>query len=123
MHLAQMHHIGICIFKHSEFYWKLNQNICADLRPLTAGVPGQVGEGAEACEQVEECPGDDDAVVDVEVEHHGHGGHPHPLQHRAQLRHERHAARTQVLAHRNLLEEDRDPAEGHRDEVDDQECS
>ena len=26
MHLAQLHHIGICIFKHLEFYWKLNEN-------------------------------------------------------------------------------------------------
>ena len=90
---------------------------------LTTGVPWKVGQGAEASKQVEEGPGDDDTVVDVQIEHHCHGGHPHPLEHGAELRHQRHPPRPQVLAHRDLLEEDRDPAEDHGDEVHNQECT
>ena len=90
---------------------------------LTTCVPRQVWQGAEPRKQIEECPGDDDTVVDVEVEHHGHGGHPHPLQHGAELGHQGHAPRSQVLTHGNLLEEDWNAAEYHGNEVDNQECT
>ena len=68
----------------------------------TAGVPREVWQGTEPGKQIEECPGDDDAVVDVQVSHHHHGGHPHTLQHRAQLGDESHPTRAQVLAHSHL---------------------
>ena len=93
------------------------------LSQLTTSVPGQLWQGAEACEQIEECPGDDDTVVDVKVEDHGHGGHPHPLQHGTELRDQGHAPGTQVLTHGHLLEEDRNAAEYHGNEVDNQECT
>ena len=47
---------------------------------VVAGSPGQAGEGREAHEEVEERPGDDDAVVHVEEENQGHGGVSAPFQ-------------------------------------------
>ncbi len=44
---------------------------------LTAGVPGQVWQGGEGGNQVEEGPGNDDTVVDVQEEDHSHRGNPH----------------------------------------------
>ena len=88
---------------------------------LTAGVPGQAGEGGEADDQVEYCPAHYDAVVDVEEADQDHGGHPRPAQERTQTTYQRHPALPQVLAHRHLQHEDGDPAERHGDEVDDQE--
>ena len=41
----------------------------------TARVPWQVGYWGEGGNEVEEGPGDDDAVVDVQEEHHRHRGH------------------------------------------------
>ena len=42
---------------------------------LTARVPWQLGYGGKGSNQVKEGPGDDDAVVDVQEEHHRHRGH------------------------------------------------
>lgn len=41
---------------------------------ITATLPGQVRQHHERVDQVEEGPRDDDAVVDVQKEDHGHGG-------------------------------------------------
>ena len=41
--------------------------------------PGKVREAGEGWYEIEECPGYDDAVVDVEPEHDGHGGVAHSL--------------------------------------------
>ena len=46
-------------------------------RQLTAGVPREVRDGDEGRDQVEDGPGDDDAVVDVQEEDHHHGGNAH----------------------------------------------
>ena len=46
---------------------------------LTAMSPGKVRETEEGWYEIEECPGYDDAVVDVEPEHDGHGGVAHSL--------------------------------------------
>ncbi len=40
----------------------------------TAGVPWEAGEGRERGDEVEDGPGDDDAVVDVQEEHDEHCG-------------------------------------------------
>ena len=90
---------------------------------LTTRVPGKTRQSGEASEQVEECPGDNDAVVDVEIEDHRHGRHPHTLQHGTQLRHQGHAPCSQILTHGNLLEEYGNTTEYHRNEVNNQECT
>ena len=45
------------------------------------------------------------------------------FEHGAELGDERHAAGAQILADGHFLEEDRDPAEDHRGEVDNQESA
>ena len=45
--------------------------------PPTAGVPGQVWQGGEGGNQVEEGPGNDDTVVDVQKEDDGHRRYAH----------------------------------------------
>ena len=42
--------------------------------------PGQLGHTGQGGDQIVQRPRDDDAVVDVEPEHNGHRGVPHPLQ-------------------------------------------
>lgn len=44
-------------------------------RQPTTARPRQVRNRTEGCKQVEEGPGDDDAVVDVKEANHGHGGY------------------------------------------------
>ena len=89
--------------------------------PVSAVPPRQVRDGDEAVDQVEERPGDDDAVVYVEEEDEGHGGVADALEHGHELADEGGAARAEVLAGGHLLEEDGDAAGEHRDEVDEQE--
>lgn len=45
------------------------------------------------------------------------------FEHGAELRHQRHPARAQILADGHFLKEDRDPTEDHRREVDNQESA
>ena len=47
---------------------------------LTTSPPWQLGYVDDGVDQVEESPGDDDAVVDIEPEHDSHGGVPDPLE-------------------------------------------
>ena len=47
---------------------------------LTTSPPGQLGYVDDGVDQVEESPGDDDAVVDIEPEHDSHGGVPDSLE-------------------------------------------
>ena len=43
----------------------------------TAGVPREVWDGYEGCDEVVDGPADDDAVVDVVVRHHHHRRYAH----------------------------------------------
>ena len=65
--------------------------------------PGQVWETGQGGDQVEEGPGDDDAVVDVEPEDDGHGGVSHPLQDGDQLSHHGTASSPEILSSSNFL--------------------
>jgi len=44
---------------------------------ITAALPRKVGQHHERVDQVEKGPRDDDAVIDVQKENHGHGGVAH----------------------------------------------
>ena len=98
--------------------------------------PGQIWQTGRGGDQVEEGPGDDDAVVDVEPEDDGHGGVSHPLEDGDQLSHHGTASSPEILSSSNFLhkrrsdtvhyktlhlEEYRNPAGEHRNEVDEKE--
>ena len=97
--------------------------ICNALTSFAAVAPGKVRKVNEGVEEVEECPGDHDDVVDVLEEDHHDGGVAHPLEDGGELAHHGHAALADVLPHRHLEEEQRDAAHDHREEVRDQERS
>ena len=71
----------------------------------------------ECVKEVEECPGDDDDVVDILEKDHGDGRVADTLEYGGQLAHHRHPALSDVLADRDLQEEQGDPADNHREEI------
>ena len=104
--------------------------------------PGQLGHTGQGGDQIVQRPRDDDAVVDVEPEHDGHRGVPHPLQtwrswlrecqlsvrcldleNWHELAHHGAASSAQVLTSRHLLEEDGDTTGEHRDKIDEEKSS
>ncbi len=88
---------------------------------LTAGAPGQIRDGHETANEIEERPGDDDAVVDIQEKDDGHGGVADALEDGDELSGHGGAALTEVLAGSHLLEEDGDAAGEHGDKVDEEE--
>ena len=93
------------------------------LTAFAAVAPGKVGKVDEGVEEVEQGPGDHDDVVDILEEDHHDRGVAHALEDRGELAHHRHAALADVLTHGDLEEEQGDPADQHREEVRNQECS
>ena len=97
--------------------------ICNALTSFAAVAPGKVRKVNEGVEEVEECPGDHDDVVDILQEHHHDGGVAHALEDGRQLPHHRHSSLANILSNRDLEEEERDAADKHGEEVRDEESS
>ena len=93
------------------------------LTAFAAVAPGKVGKVNEWVEEVEEGPGDHYDVVDVLEEDHHNGGVADSLEDGCKLAHHWHASLADVLANRDLEEEQGDPTNQHREEVRDQERS
>ena len=85
--------------------------------------PGKFWEVNEGGEEVEECPGDYNDVVDVLQEHHHDGRVSNTLEDGRQLTNNGHPALANVLAQGDFEEEERDAADEHGEEVGDQERS
>ena len=78
----------------------------------TAFSPGKLGYVDKRRDEIEEGPGDDDAVVDVQPEHDRHGRVPDPLEDGDQLPDHGQAARPEILAGGHLLVKPRESS-GH----------
>ena len=91
------------------------------LTSFTTVAPGKVWKVNKGVEEVEECPGDHDDVVDVLEEDHHDGGVAHALEYGGELANHWHSALADVLTHGHLEEEKRDPTHQHWEEVWDQE--
>ena len=50
---------------------------CKKVEDITAGAPRKVWNGDEAVDEIEQGPGDDDAVINVQEKHDSHGGIAH----------------------------------------------
>ena len=87
------------------------------LTSFAAVAPREIREIHEGVEEIEECPGDDDDVVDVLQEHHHDGRVADALEYRCQLAHDGHASFANVLADRNLQEKQGNSTDDHREEV------
>ena len=87
---------------------------------LTAA-PGKAGKVEEGLEEVEQSPCDHNDVVDILEEDHHHGGVANALEDGCELADNLHASHTQVLADRDLQEEEWDATYQHGEEVGDEE--
>ena len=106
-----------------------------DLKLPTTCVPRKIRKLREGREKVEEGPGNDDTIVDIEKEDNSHCRNSDTFKqiydgsgkkvlstfkHGAKLGDKRHATRTQILAHGYFLEENWDSTENHSNEVNNQ---
>ena len=87
---------------------------------LTAA-PGKAGKVKEGLEEVEQSPCDHNDVVDILEEDHHHGGVANALEDGCELADNLHASHPQVLADRDLQEEEWDATYQHGEEVGDEE--
>ena len=87
---------------------------------ITTRVPREIRNSTEGGHHVKNRPSDDNAVVNVQKEDQNHGSNANALEQRAQLCHQSHATRTQVLANGDFLEENGDSAKGHGNEINDE---
>ena len=91
------------------------------LTSFLAAAPRKTWEVKESLEEVEEGPGDDDDVVDVLEEDHHDGRVADAFEDGRQLADDRHSANAEVLPDGDLEEEEGDAADGHGEEVGDEE--
>lgn len=81
--------------------------------PIPTILPRQARQPCKRRNQVEQSPGNNNAVVNIQKEDNGHGSITDTLQDRHELPDERHPARAQILTNSYFLQEDRNPAENH----------
>ena len=93
------------------------------LTSFAAITPGQFWKVNEGVEQIEEGPGDNNDVVDILEEHHHDGGVANTFEDGSQLANHGHSTLANILANRDLEEEEGNAADKHGEEVGDQEGS